>query len=282
MKLGVAGLLGDGSAEAARNVREMGFSAASWHLRDLALGEDRDALLRVRDAMEEEELELCQLLPPLYPSLVHPDAGTREVGVGALARVVRAAVVLGAGSVYVRPGSLNDAGPWTPHPLNHAPETRARLVESLRALAPHAEEAGIPLAIEGHVVSPLHTPAAVREVLDSVGSPMLRFNADPVNFIGTLDQAYDSSALLDELFDLLGDVTVMAHAKDVTVGERLVVHIDECLPGQGYLDQETFLRRFEACCPRGVVLIEHLPAERVPEARRALLEFAARAGLSFQ
>ena len=282
MKLGVAGLLGDGSAEAARNVREIGFSAASWHLRDLALAEDREALLRVRDAMEEEELELCQLLPPLYPSLVHPDSGIREEGVEALARVVRAAVVLGAGSVYVRPGSLNDSGPWTPHPLNHAPETRARLVESLRALVPHAEEAGIPLAIEGHVVSPLHTPAAVREVLDAVGSPMLRFNADPVNFIGTLDQAYDNTALLDELFDLLGDVTVMAHAKDVTVGERLVVHIDECLPGQGFLDQETFLRRFEACCPRGVVLIEHLPAERVPEARRALLEFAARAGLSFQ
>ncbi|HTE18915.1 MAG TPA: sugar phosphate isomerase/epimerase family protein [Armatimonadota bacterium] len=282
MKLGVAGLLGDGSAEAARNVREMGFSAASWHLRDLDLAEDQEALLRVRDVMEEEELELCQLLPPLYPSLVHPDAGIREAGVEALARVVRAAVVLGAGSVYVRPGSLNDAGPWTPHPLNHAPETRARLVESLRALVPHAEEAGIPLAIEGHVVSPLHTPAVVREVLDAVGSPMLRFNADPVNFIGTLDQAYDSGALLDELFDLLGDVIVMAHAKDVTVGERLVVHIEECLPGQGFLDQETFLRRFEACCPRGVVLIEHLPPERVPEARRALLEFAARAGLSFQ
>jgi len=282
VKLGVAGLLGDGSAEAARNVREMGFSAASWHLRDLDLAEDQEALLRVRDVMEEEELELCQLLPPLYPSLVHPDAGIREAGVEALARVVRAAVVLGAGSVYVRPGSLNDAGPWTPHPLNHAPETRARLVESLRALVPHAEEAGIPLAIEGHVVSPLHTPAVVREVLDAVGSPMLRFNADPVNFIGTLDQAYDSGALLDELFDLLGDVIVMAHAKDVTVGERLVVHIEECLPGQGFLDQETFLRRFEACCPRGVVLIEHLPPERVPEARRALLEFAARAGLSFQ
>jgi sugar phosphate isomerase/epimerase len=232
--------------------------------------------------MEEEELELCQLLPPLYPSLVHPDKGIRQAGVEALARVVRAAVVLGAGSVYVRPGSLNEGGPWTPHPLNHAPETRARLVESLRALVPHAEEAGIPLAIEGHVVSPLHTPAVVREVLDAVGSPMLRFNADPVNFIGTLDQAYDSGALLDELFDLLGDVIVMAHAKDVTVGERLVVHIEECLPGQGFLDQETFLRRFEACCPRGVVLIEHLPPERVPEARRALLEFAARAGLSFQ
>jgi sugar phosphate isomerase/epimerase len=282
MKLGIAGLLEDGSAEAARRVREMGFTAASWHLRDLRLAGDRQALLRVREVLEGEGIELCQLLPPQYPSLVHPDETVRAAGVQALLRVIDAAIILCAGNVYVRPGSLNDAGPWTPHPDNHRPETRARLVESLRELVRYAEEAGMPLAIEGHAVSPLDTPAAVREVLDRVGSPLLRFNMDPVNFVRTLDQAYESTALVDELFALLGDSIATAHAKDVTVQDRLVVHIDECVPGQGYLDQETFLRRFDRCCPRGVVLIEHLPAERVPEARRALLEFAARAGLSFE
>jgi sugar phosphate isomerase/epimerase len=282
MKLGVAGLLGDGSREAARAVREMGFSAASWHLRGLELAGDRDALLRTRDAFQEEGLEVCQLLPPLYPSLVHPDPEVRQGGVDALAQVIAAAQVLDAGNVYVRPGSLNPGGPWTPHPDNHRPETRERLVESLRALVPRAEDAGIPLALEGHVVSPLHTLAVVREVLDGVGSPMLKFNADPVNMIGTLDQAFHNTDLLNELFDLLGDAVVAAHAKDVTVEDRLVVHVEECVPGQGYLDHETFLRRFEACCPRGVVLIEHLRPERVPEARRALIDFAARAGLSFE
>jgi sugar phosphate isomerase/epimerase len=282
MKLGVAGLLGDGSEEAARAVRDKGFAAVSWHLPDLRRAEDETGLLAVRDALEREGLELCQLLPPDYPSLVHPDPEVRRAGVEALAAVVRAAALLGAGNVYVRPGSLNDAGPWTPHPENHRPETRDRLVESLRLLVPRAAEAGVPLALEGHAVSPLDTPAAVRDVLDRVGSPLLRVNADPVNFVRTLDQAYDNTALLNEFFDLLEEAVVTAHAKDVTVEDRLVVHIEECVPGQGYLDQETFLRRFEACCPDGVVLIEHLPAERVPEARRALLEFAARAGVELR
>jgi sugar phosphate isomerase/epimerase len=281
MKLGVAGLLGDGSPEAVRRVRDMGFAAASWHLPDLALARDRERLLRVREAAEAEGMELFQLLPPQYPSLVHPDPGVRAAGVEALMAVLRAAVLLGAGNVYVRPGSLNPAGPWTPHPENHRPATRDRLVESLKALVPFAEETGVPLALEGHVVSPLDTPAVVREVLERAGSPLLCFNADPVNMVRTLDQAYDSTPLLNELFDLLGDRIVAAHAKDVTVADRLVVHIDECVPGQGYLDHETFLRRFAACCPDGVVLIEHLPADRLPEARRALLEFASRAGLSF-
>lgn len=282
MKLGVAGLLGDASPEAVRRVRDLGFTHASWHLRDAALAADEERLLRAREAMEAEDLTLCQLLPPAYPSLVHPDLAVRAAGVELLRQVVRAAVTLGVDNVYVRPGSLNPAGAWTPHPENHRPETRDRLVESLRALAPAAEEAGVLLALEAHVVSPLHTVAVVREVLDRVGSPALRFNADPVNLVATLDQAYDSTALVNELFDTLGDVIAAAHVKDVTVGDRLVVHIEECVPGYGYLDQELFLRRFEACCPRGVALIEHLPADRVPEARRAMLEFAARAALAFE
>ncbi|MCC2670409.1 MAG: hypothetical protein K0Q72_2880 [Armatimonadetes bacterium] len=282
MKLGVAGLLGDGSEAAARRVRELGFAAASWHLPNLDLAGDEAALLQVREALEAEEITLCQLLPPDYPSLVHPDADVRAEGVAALARVLEAAAVLEAESVYVRPGSLNPAGPWTPHPDNHEADTRDRLVESLRALAPYAAAAGIPLALEAHTVSPLDTAAAVRDVLDRVGSPLLRFNADPVNLVGTLNQAYHTAPLIDELFDLLGDAVITAHAKDVTVGDQLVLHIEECVPGQGYLDQELFLRRFDACCPRGVVLIEHLPAERVPEARRALLEFARRAGVAFE
>jgi sugar phosphate isomerase/epimerase len=105
---------------------------------------------------------------------------------------------------------------------------------------------------------------------------------DPVNFVRDLDQAYHNTGLVNDLFDTLSFATVAAHVKDVTVEDRLVVHIEECVPGQGHLDLETFLRRFDECCPQGVVLIEHLPAERIPEARRALLEFARRAGLSFQ
>ena len=282
MKLGVAGMLGGGSPEEVRRVREWGFTAASWHLPDFTVTDDEERLLAVRDSLEREEIHLCQLGPPDYPSLVHRDPEVRAAGVAALGKVLRAAVTVGAGNVYVRPGSMNPAGAWTPHPENHKPETRDRLVESLRALVLLAEEAGVPLAMEGHAVSPVDNATVAREVLDRVGSPWLRLNADPVNFIRNIDEAYDNTALLNEWFDLLGPDVATAHAKDVTVQERLVVHVEECVPGQGHLDQETFLRRFDACCPTGVVLIEHLPAERVPEARRALLEFARQAGLTFE
>lgn len=278
MRLGVAGLLGEASPEQVRAVRDLGFSVASWHVPAAAWLQDPERLSEVADTLHAEDLELCQLLPPAYPSLVHPDPSQRDAGLQVLRDTLAAAARLRVDNVYVRPGSLNPAGAWTPHPENHAAETRDRLVESLRSLAPEAEAAGVALTLEAHTLSPLYSPAVVREVFDRVGSTALRFNADPVNLIGSVDQAFHNTALIHELFDLLGDAIHIAHAKDVTVGSELVLHIEECIPGLGYLDHEAFLRRFEACCPRGVVLIEHLPAERVPEARRALLEFARKAG----
>lgn len=282
MRLGAAGLLGSGSRDEIRRVRDLGFTVASWHAPDLDCLRDASRLAQVRDDLHAEGLDLCQLLPPDYPSLVHPDAALREAGVEVLHATLQAASLLGAGNVYVRPGSLNPAGPWTPHPENHHPETVERLVDSLCRAVVHAESIGVPLAVEAHVLSPLHSLPVIREVFDRVGSAWLCFNADPVNLLGTLDTAYDNTGLIHELFDLLGPCVITAHAKDVRIGEDLVLHIEECVPGQGLLDHETFLQRFEECCPRGAVLIEHLPAERMPEARRALLEFAHRAGVHFE
>ncbi|MBM3458530.1 MAG: hypothetical protein FJX77_08375, partial [Armatimonadetes bacterium] len=66
MQLGVAGLLGDGSPEAVRRVREMGFATASWMPVALEQLHDGAALDAVRANLAQEEMKLCQLLPPQY------------------------------------------------------------------------------------------------------------------------------------------------------------------------------------------------------------------------
>jgi sugar phosphate isomerase/epimerase len=182
-------------------------------------------------------------------------------------------------TVYVRPGGLNPRGHWLAHPDNHTSATFARLVDSLKQVCRTAESEGVTLAIEGHVLSALDSPRRIRDLLDAVGSPALKFNTDPVNFIGSVADAHDTRAVLNELFDLLGTDTVAAHAKDVGLGDTLVLHIDEVLLGTGNLDYALFLRRFEQVCPNGYILIEHLPDEKVLQARAALLAKAAQANI---
>jgi sugar phosphate isomerase/epimerase len=225
-------------------------------------------------------LEVAQLLPPAYPSLVDPDAGQRRAGLETLARCGEIAARAGADNLYVRPGSLNPRGPWLPHPGNHRPEVRERLRESLAAAARRAEAQGIVLAVEGHILSPLDTPETTGDLLESIGSPALRFNLDLVNYVGSVDAAYDSTDLEERLFRRLGGVMQAAHLKDVVVEERLVVHIGETVPGRGLLDLGRLLARFAAARPGGWVILEHLAEADLPEAVAATRRAAEAVGCS--
>ena len=283
MKLGVAGMLPHWrqiDRAAAKRVRDAGFRGASVVI-DRPLDADADAVLAVKRAFDEAGLEVAQA-NGWYECLVNPDDSLRAAGVRGLQALCHWGRLLDADTVYVRPGGLNPQGHWLAHPGNHTPETFERLIDSLRQVCVVARDEGVTLAIEGHVLSPLDSAQRVVELLDAVGSPVLKFNVDPVNFIGTVRDVHDTRRVLNELYDLLGAETVAAHAKDCRLGDALVVHIEEVVPGDGTLDMGLFLRRFAACCPGGYVLIEHLPDEKVPAARKAVCRAAEQAGLAWE
>jgi sugar phosphate isomerase/epimerase len=282
-KLGVAGFLpgdwGQLDRAWAERVHAAGFSGASVFFQkplEVALAEVR----RMRADFAAAGLAIAQA-NGWYESLVNSDEALRSEGVRGLQALIHLGRVLDADTVYVRPGSLNPRGHWWPHPDNHSPKTFDRLVQSLSRAACTAGAEGMTLAVEGHVLSPLDTPQRVRDLLDAVASPVLRFNVDPVNFIGTVRDAHDTAHVINELFDLLGPDIVAGHAKDCALEEALVVHIKEVVPGRGTLDYSLFLRRFAACCPHGYLLIEHLPDDQIPTARAAVCAAADQAGLSF-
>jgi sugar phosphate isomerase/epimerase len=276
MRFAAAGLLPADPLAAAPSIdliRSLGLAGSSWHLR--APGElSRAELLELRSRLADGAIGLAQLLPPNYASLVDPEPAARRSGLEVLARCGEIAALVDADSLYVRPGSLNIAGPWTPHPHNHRPEVRARLVESLGEAARRAEGQGVVLAIEGHVVSPLDTPEMTRHVLDEVASPALRFNLDLVNYVGTIDDAYDPSALQARLLQELGEFVRAVHLKDVMVEERLVLHVGETIPGRGNVDFRSLLTEIRQVCPDCWLILEHLDPEDLPEAVAAVRRVA--------
>lgn len=265
--------------ETAARLRELGFTGVTVVVPD-PLEARREEYERAGQILRDGGITVAQA-NPRYEVLVHPDDDRRARGVRGLQAACQCARWLGALTVYARPGSLNPAGPWTPHPENTSLRTLIRLVDSLRQAATAAEEVGIALALEGGSVSPLDTPERVRDVVEAVDSPALGFNADPVNFVRSLDELYNTTSLVHRTFDLLGDRTVCGHVKDLTYDDALPIRLRECLLGDGFCDQVAFLQRFEAACPNGFVLIEHLPDEKVPAAKRNLDRFVAEAGLSW-
>jgi len=122
----------------------------------------------------------------------------------------------------------------------------------------------------------------VRDLLDAVGSPALKFNIDPVNFYGSVRDVHDTRPILNDLFHLLGKDTVAAHFKDLALEDQPVLHIAEVIIGHGTLDYGLFLRRMQAECPHAYGLIEHLPEEKIPRARAGLMAAADKAGIVFE
>jgi hypothetical protein len=61
--------------------------------------------------------------------------------------------------------------------------------------------------------------------------------------------------------------------------DRFVVHIAETVPGTGMMDLETALLRLQQAQPDGYAVIEHLPVNLIPLAKRNLTDLAKRLGL---
>ena len=212
-------------------------------------------------------------------NFVHPDRDVRARHLDRFRSALTIAELLGADGVTMGCGSHNPRGLYWPHPENHTTQSQARLVASLKEAGAMAEQRGLVIALENHVMTTLDSPERVRDVLSSVDSPAVRLNVDPVNFVSDLEALWNSTDLVNRIFDCIGEYAVCGHVKDVYAEDRLVVHISETFAGDGEFDLHTFLRRFEATLPDGYLFLEHLPEELLPRAKRHIDMVLAELGI---
>jgi sugar phosphate isomerase/epimerase len=258
----------------------LGFGTLNLRIADPSTGSAED-VHRTRQLFADHGMVVGQTVGEYGGDLVSPDTSRREATIAFVERMCDLTSRLGSPNTYLRPGSLNPAGAWTPHPENRSSVVFDRLVDGTRRICRTAESVGVLVAVEAGVVSPLHSPRRVLEFLDAVGSPALGFNQDPVNLVGTLEDAWDTTRLVNECFDVLGVRTIGAHAKDVRLVDGLLPVFEEAEIGAGLIDHVTYLRRMQASAPDAHVLIEHLPQDRFPAAVRALTAFAVEAGVTW-
>ncbi len=283
MRFGVSGELiprnmDDVTPALAARVRELGFSGIFSRFGDNDPHTTTEAQCRrARAVLDEAGLAMYQCTG-YWQCLFHPDDAQRREAVRTLQAALRVASWLGARGIDTGPGSLSPRGPWFPHPDNWTADARQRLIVSLRECAPVAEECGVFLSLEGHQLVVLDSAATMREVLDAVDSPMVKCDFDPVNWI-TLRTVFATGPAITEMVATLGPQIVSAHAKDVTIADRLVVHIDNVAAGTGILDYPTFLRLIEDLNPSYPVIVEAAAVEELPAVSAFLHRVAASCGI---
>jgi sugar phosphate isomerase/epimerase len=284
MLLGVAGLVpGDWKSidgAVLDNVVEHGFKTVQIRVDDPQSMKDGD-VGRLKSMFSGRGLEMPQTVGNYGGKLISEDETERKNEIKFVKRMVNVTARLGSPNTYLRPGSLNPKGGWMPHPLNHSDEVFDRLVDSTKQICTVAENEGIMLAVEGGTVCPIDSPRRMKDLIDAVGSKALGLNMDPVNFVGSLDIAYDTTSLINEFYELIPDRIVGCHAKDFTVINALMPHFEESIIGQpeSLLDNEALLVGLQKVNPNAHVLVEHLPDDKIPVAAAGIRKVAERAGI---
>ncbi len=281
MRFGLLGLIvsdwSDVTVEQVALARELGFRGLGAHLTVPASGVTDETAARVRAAVDANGLDLLQIWGP-YPSIVSRDEAVRRRGVEGARDLARLAARMGVPASGVRPTSHNPRGDWWPHPDNHTQATEDTVVRSLSEILDVAVPLGITIVLEKHHVSPFDSAERVRRVIERTDPAHVRVNIDPANFVDGIQTAFHSTAMIDHLFDVLGDFCATTHVKDAYLEDRLVVHVSETIPGAGILDLDTVLRR-TAALPDGWAIVEHLPVGQIAQAKQHLAARAAALGL---
>jgi sugar phosphate isomerase/epimerase len=250
----------------AQSMAALGIEAVTTHFGIPNDNQPHEILRRVRETLGTEGIAVVQAAG-YNPNLVASSASVRSAELRRLEAGFRTAGALGAEMLLTGCGSLHPDFFYGPALANHLPETRERLIASLRESARFAEECGIPLALECHVLTCLDTPEHVVEVLTAVDSPWVRVNFDPVNFIGDLDSAFHTGSLIRHAMDVLMPFLAgSAHVKDVVVEPALILHIAEAAPGTGLLDFDAFFDACRALGDRATMIIEHLDLNSTEQA----------------
>ena len=284
MRLGIVGMLpGDPRCFTERHfekIREPGFTGAGFHLPgELVNTISAKDCASCRQLFADQDIDLAQFAVTYRDCLFDPDRGVRAEAVSKVVRGAMLAARLGALCYLIRPGSRNPAGPWTPHRENHTSEAYRLLVRSLREIARRTASLNVITVVETHVISILNTPAVCRRLVDSVRSAKLRLVMDYVNHFESIDQVHNDTQRLNHIFETIGALAPVCHVKDISVANRLVVHLDEAVPGLGELNLALALGLFHAHHPDGYALIEHLGPDQIPLAAANVRNIAKRAGI---
>ena len=264
-----------------KEVSSLGYTVHNIVVNNPNMISDQD-IKKIKDIFNKNSLIIGQTNGRYGGDLVNPDQTIRSNCVKFVQDMCELTSKLEAPNTYLRPGSINTNGPWLPHPENHTDKVFDRLVNSTKEIITVAENEGVMLSLEGGYVSPIFSAKRAKEFIDAVGSKNLGFNQDPVNFISSIEQAYNTREFLEEFFTLLGNHTLGAHLKDFTIIDTLLLRFEEEYIGSGMMDQAYFLKRMNEVCPDAHILVEHIPRDKFEPSYYETIEYSNAAGIEWE
>lgn len=239
--------------EWAMAVRGQGYSAAFC-----PVGEDADdaAIREWSDAAADANVVIAEV-GAWGNNPISPDAQVRRAGIEGCCRRLELADRIGARCCVNVSGSRGER--WAgPAEDNLSEGTFALIVDSVCEIIDSVKPSRTFYSLETMPWLIPHSPQVYADLVRAVDRERFAVHLDPVNLVNCPERYYDTGAMLQECFDLLGPRIVSCHAKDIILHDELTLHMSECRPGLGSLDWRVFVRELGKLGPDTPLMIEHL------------------------
>jgi sugar phosphate isomerase/epimerase len=120
-------------------------------------------------------------------------------------------------------------------------------------------------------------------LLKAIDRDRFAVHFDAVNLICSPQRYFDTGAVIREFVAKLGPHIRSCHCKDILLGPKPTVHLDEVRPGLGGLDYRTLLTQIDKLDADTPLMLEHLStAEEYAQAAKHVRSVAAEVGVKFR
>lgn len=168
---------------------------------------------------------------------------------------------------YVRANCcVNIAGSYSsqwdgPHRDNLTPRAFEEIVRTTQAIIDRVNPRHTAYSLEPMPWMYPDSADSYVELIRAIDRKGFAAHLDPVNIISSPQLYYRNGEVIREWFDKLGPYIRSCHAKDIRLSGKLTVHLDECRPGTGELDYETYLACMDGLDDRVCLMLEHMTQE---------------------
>ena len=231
-----------------------GYGGVYFPLDSNAKTGDIDAFVQ---AAKEHDLVICEI--GIWNNLLDPDRKKREANFTRAVRQLELADYVGANCCVNIAGTYN-ADCWDGcHGGNFTQKAFDEIVEVSRKIIDAAKPRRTYYTLEPMPNMYPDTADSYLDLIKAVERNRFGAHVDIVNIITSPHAYYDNTAVINEWFDKLAPYIRCCHAKDSIIRDKLTVHLDECRPGTGNIDYDTYLKRVDALEDRNVCLmLEHM------------------------
>jgi sugar phosphate isomerase/epimerase len=145
-----------------------------------------------------------------------------------------------------------------PHNDNLTEDTFALIVDSVREIIDTVKPTRTFYTLETMPWLYPDSAECYADLVRAIDRERFAVHLDPVNLVNSPERYYNSGAMIEECFALLGPQIKSVHAKDIILKDELTLHMGECAPGDGNLDWRTCVRELGRLGDDIPVMVEHL------------------------